>query len=58
MANHGKQRTAAQIKRHYAKPSRVKRHEKRADERVKAMQDDLAAKAKAKAKAIAEKGVA
>jgi hypothetical protein len=54
MANHGKPRTAAQIKRHYAKPSRVKRHEKRADERLKAMTDDLAAKAKASA----EKGVA
>jgi hypothetical protein len=44
MANHGKQRTTEQVARHYAKPSRAKRHERRWDARVKAMRDDLEAR--------------
>jgi hypothetical protein len=37
MANHGKQRTEQQTARHYAKPSRAKRHGRRWDARVNEM---------------------
>ncbi len=50
MALHQKtQRTPQQAARHYAKPSRMARLGKRWDARVKAMQDDLMARAAAAA---------
>lgn len=43
MANHGKQtRTGTKRARHYAKPSRMKRHVQRHDARVRAMEDYFA----------------
>jgi hypothetical protein len=54
MANHGKQtRTGAKRERHYAKPSRAKRHERRWDARVEEMRVDMAEREVA-AKAAAE----
>jgi hypothetical protein len=56
MANHGKQaRTGKRRERHYAKPSRAKRHERRWDARVREMEDEIfrrAAEARAAAEAV------
>jgi hypothetical protein len=62
MANHGKQRTEQQTARHYAKPSRAKRHERRWDARVEEMRAEFKARADAeeaaKVAAEAEKAAA
>jgi hypothetical protein len=52
MANHGQKRTTEQMARHYAKPSRAKRHGLRWDARVKAMESYFAVRNAAHARAL------
>jgi hypothetical protein len=54
MANHGKQsRTGKRQERHYAKPSRAKRHERRWDARVNEMRAEFARRAAEAAEKVA-----